>query len=74
MRHVMIFLVRAYQLIISPYFPTSCRYHPTCSHYAIQAFGKHGMIKGFWLAMRRILRCHPWSKGGEDPVPEKFKL
>lgn len=55
--------------MISPYFPSSCRYQPTCSHYAIDALQKHGAIKGTWLTTKRILRCHPWAKGGHDPVP-----
>lgn len=70
MKFVLKALVRAYQLMISPYFPPSCRYTPTCSHYAIQALDKHGALKGSWLAMKRIGRCHPWSDGGYDPVPE----
>lgn len=69
MRHLLIGLVRLYQLIISPHLPKSCRYHPTCSQYSIEAFQEHGAIKGFWLTLKRILRCHPWSKGGYDPVP-----
>jgi putative membrane protein insertion efficiency factor len=64
-------LVRFYQLAISPYFPSSCRYNPTCSHYAIDALKTHGPLKGSWLAIKRIGRCHPWSKGGHDPVPPK---
>ncbi|KPP98422.1 MAG: membrane protein insertion efficiency factor YidD [Bacteroidetes bacterium HLUCCA01] len=70
MKFVLKALVRAYQLMISPYFPPSCRYTPTCSHYAIQALDKHGALKGSWLAIKRIGRCHPWSDGGYDPVPE----
>lgn len=65
----MIWLVRGYQLFISPFVPPSCRFHPTCSHYAIEALQKHGAVKGFWLALRRIARCHPWHPGGHDPVP-----
>ena len=65
----LIWLVRAYQLLVSPFVPPSCRFHPTCSHYAIEALQKHGALKGFWLALRRILRCHPWHPGGHDPVP-----
>lgn len=65
----LIWLVRAYQLIISPFVPPSCRFHPTCSHYAIEALEKHGALKGGWLALRRIFRCHPWHPGGHDPVP-----
>lgn len=70
MKHLLILLVKAYQLMISPYFPTSCRYTPTCSNYAVQALKKHGAIKGTGMAVWRVLRCNPWSDGGEDPVPE----
>jgi putative membrane protein insertion efficiency factor len=64
-----IWLVRGYQLFISPFVPPSCRFHPTCSHYAIEALHKHGATRGLWLAIRRISRCHPWHPGGHDPVP-----
>jgi len=69
MKHVFIALVRFYQLAISPYFPARCRYQPTCSAYAIESLGKHGAIKGGWLALKRIGRCHPWGGSGFDPVP-----
>ncbi len=65
----LIWLVRGYQLFISPFVPPSCRFHPTCSHYAIEALQRHGAVKGLWLALRRIARCHPWHPGGHDPVP-----
>ncbi|MEX2639553.1 MAG: membrane protein insertion efficiency factor YidD [Balneolales bacterium] len=71
MKYILIALVRTYQLMISPYFPTSCRYYPSCSQYAIDAFKIHGFFKGTVLAVWRVLRCHPWAEGGEDPVPEK---
>lgn len=58
-----------YRYCISPLFPPSCRYSPTCSEYAIQALKKHGPFKGVWLATKRILRCHPWGSSGYDPVP-----
>ncbi|PAU94870.1 membrane protein insertion efficiency factor YidD [Aliifodinibius salipaludis] len=70
MKYLFIGLVRLYQLIISPWMPNSCRYHPTCSQYSIKAFQKHGMLKGLWLTIKRVGSCHPWSKGGHDPVPE----
>ncbi|MFH5886096.1 membrane protein insertion efficiency factor YidD [Halalkalibaculum sp. DA3122] len=70
MKYLLIGLVRLYQLILSPYLPSSCRYHPTCSQYSIEALRKHGAIKGGWLTIKRIARCHPWSSGGFDPVPE----
>ncbi len=63
--------VRAYRLIFSPWVGHNCRYHPTCSAYALEALNKHGGLKGGWLAARRIVRCHPWGKSGYDPVPEK---
>lgn len=61
--------IRFYQLCISPLFPPSCRFTPTCSEYARQALIKHGVVKGLWLALRRLLRCHPWGGHGYDPVP-----
>jgi putative membrane protein insertion efficiency factor len=62
--------VRAYQVALSPMLPASCRYTPTCSHYALEALEKHGPWRGGWLAVRRILRCHPFHRGGYDPVPD----
>jgi putative membrane protein insertion efficiency factor len=64
-----IVLIKLYQWIISPVLGPSCRYNPTCSHYALQAFQKYGPFKGLWLAVRRIARCHPWGGHGDDPVP-----
>lgn len=64
-----IVLIRFYQVCISPYKPASCRFTPTCSSYALEAFRKHGPIKGLYLSVRRILRCHPWGGSGYDPVP-----
>ncbi|GHT76770.1 putative membrane protein insertion efficiency factor [Bacteroidia bacterium] len=61
--------IRFYKLCISPLIPPSCRYTPTCSEYAMQAIQKHGVLKGGWLAMKRILRCHPWGGSGYDPAP-----
>jgi putative membrane protein insertion efficiency factor len=69
MRRVLITFVRAYQLGISPHLPPSCRYYPSCSAYAIEALQKHGAVRGSWLAVRRIARCHPFRPGGFDPVP-----
>jgi len=63
--------VRAYRLILSPWVGFNCRYHPTCSAYALEALEKHGAFKGAWLAARRIGRCHPWGDMGVDEVPEK---
>ncbi len=62
-------LIRVYQLVISPLLGPKCRYTPTCSHYGIEALKKYGLIKGGWLALRRIGRCHPWGGHGYDPVP-----
>ena len=69
LKTVLIYLIRGYQVGISPLLPPSCRYSPTCSHYGIEALKKHGLLKGSWLTIRRIARCHPWAKGGYDPVP-----
>ncbi|MFM8301374.1 MAG: membrane protein insertion efficiency factor YidD [Gemmatimonadota bacterium] len=70
MRLLFILIVRGYQVAISPLLPPSCRYHPTCSHYAIEALERHGAWRGGWLAVRRIARCHPFRAGGFDPVPD----
>ena len=64
-----IFIFRGYQLLISPLFPPSCRFQPTCSQYGIEALKKHGVIKGLSLAIKRIAKCHPWGGKGDDPVP-----
>lgn len=68
-----VFLVRFYQVAISPYTPSTCRYQPTCSHYTIEALQKHGLFYGGWLSLKRIFSCHPWGGSGYDPVPEKKK-
>lgn len=70
MKQILILFVRAYQVLLSPLLPAACRYHPTCSHYAIEALEKHGALRGGWLAMKRIARCHPFRAGGFDPVPD----
>ncbi|PJR04352.1 membrane protein insertion efficiency factor YidD [Avrilella dinanensis] len=64
-----VILVRFYQIVISPLTPSSCRFTPTCSHYMLEALKKHGVFKGLYLGIRRILKCHPWGKSGYDPVP-----
>ena len=71
MKHVLIALVRFYQKYISPLTPPTCRYVPTCSQYALEALQKYGALKGGWLAIKRICRCHPFHKGHDfyDPVP-----
>jgi hypothetical protein len=61
--------VRFYQVAISPHLPSACRYTPTCSHYMIGALRAHGPVKGLWLGLKRIGRCHPWGGSGHDPVP-----
>lgn len=68
-RAVLIGLIRFYQVAISPWTPPSCRFTPTCSSYALEAVSKHGAARGGWLALKRILRCHPWGGSGYDPVP-----
>ena len=69
MKAVFIFLIRIYQKILSPILPSSCRYTPTCSQYAVEALQKHGIFKGSWLAIKRIVSCNPWGGHGHDPVP-----
>ncbi|MFJ1429823.1 membrane protein insertion efficiency factor YidD [Capnocytophaga canimorsus] len=64
-----VLLVRFYQLFISPFTPSACRYVPTCSQYTLEALKKHGLFKGGYLAIKRIARCHPWGGSGYDPVP-----
>ncbi|MBI3143427.1 MAG: membrane protein insertion efficiency factor YidD [Bacteroidetes bacterium] len=68
---LILLLVRIYQWIISPLFPASCRYSPTCSAYMVEAVEIHGPFMGFYLGIKRILRCHPWGGFGHDPVPPK---
>ena len=69
MKRVMLWLIRFYQRQISPSLPPSCRFTPTCSKYAYEAIARHGALKGGYLAIRRILKCHPFHPGGYDPVP-----
>ena len=69
-RKCLILLIRGYQIFLSPLkMKTHCIYTPTCSQYAIEALKKYGVVKGLWLSVKRILRCHPWAEGGYDPVP-----
>lgn len=63
-------LIRFYQLFISPFTPSACRFTPTCSQYALEALQRHGFFRGMYLSVRRILRCHPWGGSGHDDVPE----
>ena len=69
MRHVLKILLRAYQLCLSPLLGPSCRFYPSCSHYAIEAIETHGALRGSWMSAKRICRCHPFNPGGFDPVP-----
>jgi uncharacterized protein len=69
MKALLLLLIRAYRTLISPLFPPTCRFQPTCSQYALTAVERFGPIKGSWLAVRRITRCHPFHPGGYDPVP-----
>ncbi|MEQ6900885.1 membrane protein insertion efficiency factor YidD [Nocardioides sp. YIM 152588] len=71
MKWVLIGLLRAYQTVISPLYGQVCRFYPSCSHYAIEAIRVHGSIKGSWLTVRRLARCHPWNPGGVDHVPPR---
>jgi putative membrane protein insertion efficiency factor len=70
-KYVLIGLLRAYRAVISPIYGEVCRYHPSCSAYALEAVREHGSLRGPWLAARRLLRCHPWAAGGYDPVPPR---
>ena len=67
-KSILVALIRFYQLCISPLLGYNCRYYPTCSQYAIEAIEQKGIIKGSWMAIKRICRCHPWHDGGYDPV------
>lgn len=69
MNKLLVLIVRIYRLAISPLMGRNCRFHPSCSEYAIEAIERHGSCKGSWLAAKRISRCHPWNHGGYDPVP-----
>mgnify|MGYP000397284694 FL=1 len=70
MAKILIGFVRAYQLLLSPLIGMHCRFQPTCSHYMVDAIKRFGAVRGTWLGLRRISRCHPYAKGGLDPVPE----
>jgi putative membrane protein insertion efficiency factor len=66
----LILLIKVYRLLLSPWLGSHCRFYPSCSQYAMEALEKHGILQGGWLALKRLLRCHPWYAGGVDPVPE----
>lgn len=69
MKYLLLLLIRSYQILLSSWLPPSCRYTPSCSEYAQKAIIKYGIIQGFYLTVRRLLRCHPWGGSGHDPVP-----
>ncbi len=71
LKKVIIFLIRGYQRFISPLKEKTCRFYPTCSQYSLEAYEKHGLLKGTWLTIRRIARCHPFHPGGIDRVPNR---
>jgi len=69
MKHIAMWLIKFYQNYISRFTPPSCRFHPTCSQYSFEAIEKYGFLKGGWMGVKRISRCHPFNPGGYDPVP-----
>jgi uncharacterized protein len=69
MAHLLIWLIKMYQILLSPFVGQQCRFSPTCSQYALDAINKHGALRGAYYAIRRLLRCHPWHPGGHDPAP-----
>ena len=71
MKYVLIWLLKGYRFAISPLYGQVCRFYPTCSAYALEAVTEHGALRGSWLAVRRVGRCHPWNPGGYDPVPPR---
>ncbi len=70
MRRLFVLLIKGYSYLISPFLGNNCRYYPTCSAYTQEAIEVHGVVRGLWLGIKRILRCHPWHEGGVDPVPK----
>ena len=69
MKQLLMLLVRAYQLLVRPVLPPTCRFSPSCSQYSLEALSKYGALKGLWLTIKRVVRCNPWNPGGYDPVP-----
>lgn len=70
MRALLIILVEGYRWLVSPLIGPTCRFYPSCSAYSLEALRRYGAIRGSWLTLRRLLRCHPWNEGGFDPVPD----
>ena len=70
MKTIFVYIIKLYQFTISPLLGSHCRFNPTCSNYAIEAINKHNILKAIYLILKRILRCHPWGKSGDDPVPD----
>ncbi|MEN9461460.1 MAG: rane protein insertion efficiency factor YidD [Pseudomonadota bacterium] len=71
MRKILVLIIQGYRLLLSPFLISSCRFYPSCSEYAQQAIMEHGVLRGLWLAIKRLGRCHPWHAGGIDPVPAR---
>ncbi|MCA0988767.1 membrane protein insertion efficiency factor YidD [Guptibacillus algicola] len=71
MKRLAMLLIRGYQKLISPLTPPSCRFYPSCSHYSLESYQKHGFLRGTWFTVKRISKCHPFHPGGFDPVPDK---
>lgn len=69
MARILVWIVKAYQLVLSPFFGQQCRFYPTCSQYSVEVIQKHGALLGSYYTVRRLSRCHPWCEGGHDPVP-----
>ena len=69
MKHILIFIINVYKWCFSPFIGQHCRFYPSCSSYASEAIATHGSLRGSWLALRRLSKCHPWHEGGVDPVP-----
>lgn len=70
-KRIVLGVLSFYKLAVSPYLPSQCRFHPTCSEYAADAVAEHGVAKGGWMGLKRLVRCNPWATGGFDPVPER---
>ncbi len=71
---ILIATLQAYKFLVSPLLGPRCRFYPSCSHYAMEALNAHGAVRGAWLALKRVSRCHPWHPGGIDPVPPRHEV